>query len=153
MNTQTSRELIAAVVATADTLLHEGRRLLQPLGLTVAQYNVLTVLALAPDGAGLSQRELSDELVVDRSNVTGLLDRMAKAGWVRRADDDDDRRIYRVRLTPEGRRLWEKADPLYNAGVTRVTATITARQTQDTLAVLGRIAAAARWDNFNEEKP
>jgi DNA-binding MarR family transcriptional regulator len=146
MTAQPNRELIAAIVATADTLLNEGRRLLQPLGLTVAQYNVLTILALAADGTGLSQRELSDELVVDRSNVTGLLDRMEKAGWVRRADDAADRRIYRVRLTPEGRRLWEKADPLYAAAVARVTATLTARQTQDTLTALDRIAAgAAAW--------
>ena len=147
MDTETSRELVAEIVAVADTLLREGQRLFKPLGLTVAQYNVLTVIAGAPDGAGLSQRELSDELVVDRSNVTGLLDRMEKAGWVRRVDDPADRRIYRVRLTPEGRRLWEKADAPYNAAVARVAGALTARQARDTLATLATLkSAAASWD-------
>src|SRR6185436_6595391 len=142
MDTETRRQLIADLVAAADTLLREGQRLFKPLGLTVAQFNALTVLAAAPDGAGLSQRELSDELVVDRSNVTGLVDRMEKAGWVRRADDEADRRIYRVRLTAEGRRLWAKADPLYVAAVARVTGALTLREATVTLATLGKLQAS-----------
>lgn len=143
MDTQTHRELVAEIVAAADTLLREGQRLLKPLGLTVAQFNVLTILAGAADGADLSQRELSDELVVDRSNVTGLLDRMEKAGWVRRVEDPADRRIYRVRLTAEGCRLWEKADAPYNAAVVRVAGALTTRQAHDTLTALSKLKTAA----------
>jgi MarR family 2-MHQ and catechol resistance regulon transcriptional repressor len=72
-------DLIAAVMATADAFLRESQRLFRPYGLTGAQYNVLNVLEGAAQG--MSQRELSEVLVVDRSNVTGLLDRMEKAGW------------------------------------------------------------------------
>ena len=84
-------ELTTAVVAAADALLRESQRLFRPHGLTAAQFNVLNVLAGRP--AGLSQRELGDLLVVDRSNVTGLLDRMGEAGWVRRSDDAADMSI------------------------------------------------------------
>jgi DNA-binding MarR family transcriptional regulator len=146
MSTEINHELIAEVLATADAFLREGPRLLKPHGLTVAQYNVLNVLAESGSPTGLSQRELSDELVVDRSNVTGLLDRMEIAGWVRRMDDLDDRRIYRVRLTTDGRRLWEKVAPRYAAVVKQVTRGLTERQTRDTLATLGKLkAAAAEW--------
>lgn len=143
MTPTTSLELIADVLSTADTFLREGQRLFKPLGLTVAQYNVLNVLALSESAAGLSQRELGDELVVDRSNVTGLIDRMARAGWVRRADDPDDRRIYRVRLTAEGRRIWEKVSPRYEAVAGQVTRNLTDRQVRDTLAVLGQLRTGA----------
>ncbi len=146
MPSATNLELIAAVLATADAFLREGPRLFRPLGLTVAQYNVLNVLAESAAPAGLSQRELGDELVVDRSNVTGLLDRMTRAGWVRRDDDPGDRRIYRVRLTPEGRQLWEKTSPRYEAVVAQVTRGLTERQARDALAVLSRLkSGAARW--------
>ena len=105
VKTTTDREyaLIVAVLSTADAFLRESQRLFRPLGLTGAQFNVLNLLAGAADG--ISQRELGDRLLVDRSNVTGLLDRMEKAGWVRRTDHPEDRRVYLVRLTPAGRRV------------------------------------------------
>ena len=115
----TGPDLIAAVMATADAFMRESHRLFRPFGLTGAQYNVLNVLA--DRSTGMSQRELSEVLVVDRSNVTGLLDRMEKAGWVKREDDPEDRRIYRVSLTPAGRKLWAKVHPRYVAGAAALT--------------------------------
>src|SRR5579871_3512475 len=105
-------ELINRVLATSGVLLRESGRFFRPHGLTEAQFNVLNVLADAPDG--MSQRELSDVLVVDRSNVTMLLDRMEKAGWVQRSDHPTDRRVYQVFPTIEGRALWAKVHPRYS---------------------------------------
>jgi DNA-binding MarR family transcriptional regulator len=145
MRRQTAFELTTAVMATADAFLRESQRLFRPFGLTAAQYNVLNVLA--PEAEGMSQRELSDYLVVDRSNVTGLLDRMEKAGWVRRDDDPADRRVYRVTLTPAGRKLWLKVEPRYHAVVAQVTRGITAKQMTECVALLNRLAAgAAQWE-------
>ena len=92
MSSAAAATLVQDIVATADLLLRESQRLFRPQGLTAAQFNVLNLLAGCGDGAGLSQRELADLLVVDRSNVTGLIDRMETAGWVRRADDPSDRK-------------------------------------------------------------
>jgi len=94
----------------------------------------------------MSQRELGDFLVVDRSNVTGLLDRMEKAGWVRRADDPADRRVYRVTLTPPGRKLWAKVTPRYRAVLEQVTRGMSARQmTACTTALKQMEQAATQW--------
>ena len=140
-DTDAGYEVISAVLATADAFLRESQRLFRPHGLSGAQYNVLNVVALNPDG--LSQRELSEHLVVDRSNITGLVDRMEKAGWLRRRDDAQDRRVYRVVLTPAGRRLWEKVTPEYLSAVQQVTAGIPVAKLRDTLATLQRLEAAA----------
>ena len=95
-----------------------------------------------------SQRELGDLLVVDRSNVTGLLDRMEKAGWVQRADDAKDRRVYRVTLTPAGRKLWSKVEPRYHEVVAHVTRGVSTRQMSDCVALLHQLAAAATtWES------
>lgn len=136
--------LTAEVMATADTFLRESQRLFRPHGLSGAQYNVLQILAGSPDG--LSQRQLGDKLVVDRSNVTGLLDRMSKAGWVRRADHPEDRRVYNVSLTPEGRRLWEKLKPLYEKVVEQVTERLSGAQMKQAIATLSALQQGAkRW--------
>ncbi len=137
-------DLTNAVMATADAFLRESQRLFRPFGLTAAQYNVLNVLA--PQATGMSQRELSDYLVVDRSNVTGLLDRMERAGWVQRADDPADRRIYRVTLTTSGRNLWRKVEPRYRAVVAQVTRGVTAKRMTECIALLDQMAASsAEW--------
>jgi DNA-binding MarR family transcriptional regulator len=143
--------LVAAVMATADAFLRESQRLFRPHGLTGAQYNVLNVLAGSVEG--MSQRELSQVLVVDRSNVTGLLDRMEKAGWVKRADDPGDRRVYRVSLTPAGRKLWSRVHPLYLKSVARVTRGLTSAQIKAGVVLLKRLEAdAANWRQ-GEEAP
>jgi MarR family 2-MHQ and catechol resistance regulon transcriptional repressor len=141
MKTDLGHELTAAVMATADVFLRESQRLFRPHGLTAAQYNVLNILAATPDG--ISQRELGDRLVVDRSNVTGLLDRLEKIGWVRRTDDPADRRVYRVVLTPAGRALWGKIAPLYREVVAQITHGLSAKRLQDGLDLLKTLEAGA----------
>jgi DNA-binding MarR family transcriptional regulator len=137
-------QLTIAVMATADAFLRESQRLFRPHGLTAAQYNVLNVLA--PRREGISQRELSDLLVVDRSNVTGLVDRMEKAGWVRRADDPADRRVYRVTLTAAGRSLWARVEPRYRTALGEVTKGLPVRQLAACTRLLEELTArAAQW--------
>jgi DNA-binding MarR family transcriptional regulator len=137
--------LIVAVLSTADAFLRESQRLFRPLGLTGAQFNVLNLLAGASEG--ISQRELGDRLLVDRSNVTGLLDRMEKADWVRRTDHPVDRRVYLVRLTPAGRALWTKADEVYREVVAQVTAGLSAKQMSECTELLARLEQnAATWE-------
>jgi DNA-binding MarR family transcriptional regulator len=137
-------QLTAALLRAADALLRGSQKLFRPHGLTAAQFNVLNLIAGSE--SGMSQRELSDKLVVDRSNVTGLLDRMEKAGWVRREDDPDDRRIYRISLSITGRKLWEKVNPQYLAAVAEVTQGFSRNQIRNCIDLLVRMThASAGW--------
>ena len=141
MQTTFGYELAREVMATADTFLRESQRLFRPHGLTAAQYNVLNVLGESEEG--LSQRELGDILVVDRSNVTGLLDRLEKSGLVKRTDHPSDRRVYRVSLTPAGRKLWTQVQPLYLQVASQVTSGISEKEARDALTVLKSLQAGA----------
>jgi len=137
--------VVHAVLSTADAFFRESQRLLRPLGLSGAQFNGLNHLADAV--GGVSQRELGDRLLVDRSNVTGLLDRMEKAGWVRRADHPADRRIYLVTLVPAGRALWAQANAVYLDVVAQVTVGLSAKRMDECSAVLARLEKnAATWE-------
>ena len=148
MKTDYGFELTKSVMATADAFMRESARLFRPFGLTGAQYNVLNILSDVPEG--LSQRQLGDLLVVDRSNVTGLLDRLEKAGWVQRKDHPEDRRVYRVSLTPAGRALWDKVHPLYLQVANQLTAGLTAKKMDHCLEVLRHLEANATAWKFPE---
>lgn len=82
-------------------------------GLTVPQGQLLCVLMGRPYGMG----DLGVTLGLEKSSLTGLVDRAVRRGLVRREPDPDDRRAVRVVLTPEGRDL---AEDFYAATCRRV---------------------------------
>lgn len=77
-------------------------RRVRSIGLTRAQWLVLTRLYRRP---GASQTELADMLEIDRASAGRMIDRMEKGHWVERRADTTDRRINRLFLTPEARRV------------------------------------------------
>jgi len=149
MKSDPGYDLVIQVMSVANVMVKESHRLFRPHGISEAQFNVLNILG--PEPAGLSQRALSDVLVVDRSNITGLLDRMEQSGWVKRADHPSDRRVYVVTLTAAGRQLWQKVLPEYVAAVGRVTAAVPPADLKRALATLQKLETATRaWGETYE---
>lgn len=73
---------------------------------TLPQFDVLSELERAPDPLTMSQ--LSQELMVSNGNVTGVIDRLEKSGFVDRSRAEHDRRVQYIRLTPKGRTQFVK---------------------------------------------
>ena len=57
---------------------------------------------------GISIRELSKKTQLTKSTLTTMLDRLASAGFLKRGDDVDDRRIIRVSLSEKSKNLQKK---------------------------------------------
>ena len=81
-------------------------------------YDVLAALSEAP-GHRLRLSELADEVVLSRSGLTRLLDRVEGAGLIRRERSADDRRGAYAVLTPEGERALLATWPDYARGIAR----------------------------------
>jgi DNA-binding MarR family transcriptional regulator len=77
-------------------------------GITIAQSFILFAL-LASDG--LNPKTMAEQLEIDGSAITGLLDRLEKEGLVERKADPKDRRAFCVYLTKKGRRRAEDVLP------------------------------------------
>lgn len=77
-------------------------RIVRDLGTSRSQWWVLAFLS-RDDGS--PQTNLADELDVGKVALGGLIDRLAEAGMVERRPDPVDRRVKRVYLTREGRKL------------------------------------------------
>jgi len=63
------------------------------------------VLHLIEPGHPVAMGELADTLACDKSNVTGLVDRLESRGLIRRTPSSEDRRLKVLDLTPAGARL------------------------------------------------
>ncbi|MDR5815391.1 MULTISPECIES: MarR family transcriptional regulator [unclassified Caballeronia] len=69
--------------------------------ITSVQYAALEILQRTP---GVNQRQLGDELDVDRSTIAELVARMARNELIERSDDPVDKRSYVLSLTPAGKK-------------------------------------------------
>ncbi|MEV4233583.1 MULTISPECIES: MarR family transcriptional regulator [unclassified Nocardia] len=79
-------------------------------GLSTADYELLVPLSAAPGGC-LRAKELAAEVCWEKSRLSKHLARMAARGLVDRRPAEDDARGILVELTPEGRKVLEKAAP------------------------------------------
>ena len=88
------------IVRTSDQLQIRGARLLREHGLTPSQYNVLRILR--GEGKPLPILEIASRTIAVVPGITGLIDRLEKAGFVHRLRCEKDRRVIYVALTDQG---------------------------------------------------
>jgi DNA-binding MarR family transcriptional regulator len=99
-------EAHVALLRTADVVGREITEVLKPFGVSPTQYNVLRILRGAGP-SGLACGEIGERMITQDPDITRLLDRMEKAGWIERTRDSRDRRVVMTRLTRLGKKLTE----------------------------------------------
>ena len=116
-------EAILNIYYSASCIKKQADEFFRGFGLTDVQFNVMVLLIhqSGPEG-GLTQAQLSDMMLVNRANITSLIDRMEKANLVVRTASANDRRYNIVKLTAKGKKLFAKVDPLYVRRVRKVMA-------------------------------
>jgi DNA-binding MarR family transcriptional regulator len=107
-------------------------------GLTPPSFAVLVTLArLGGQEAGVSQRQLADELGLTPGTVSVRIDRLVEDGLVSRVPDPDARRNVLVALTPKAQDLFERVVPAHLANEARLLSALTDAE-QELLAGLLR---------------
>jgi DNA-binding MarR family transcriptional regulator len=100
----------AGMTKTLDAELIREHRL--PL----SSYEVLLYLADSPEGR-LRMSELADSVLLSRSGLTRLVDRLERDGLLRRRRCEEDQRGWFAEITDEGRELFERARVTHLDGV------------------------------------
>src|SRR5918999_2486100 len=90
--------------------------LLRAHGLSLSSYEVLLFLADAPGGQ-LRMSELADGVLLSRSGLTRLVDRLERDGLLRRERCPDDARGFLATITPKGKTLFQRARRTHLDGV------------------------------------
>lgn len=103
------------------------------LGLGRGEFDVLATLRRSGEPFTLSPRQLSATLMLTTGGMTGRLDKLERAGLLRRSPDPHDRRGLRVTLTEEGLTLVDRA---VGAGLAVQTEVLTAALAPERAALL-----------------
>ena len=83
-----------------ETRVRAGLR--EQFNTTLPRFDLMAQLERTPDG--LRMNELSSRMMVTRGNITGITNQLVTEGLVARVDEVGDGRVWRVKLTPKGRR-------------------------------------------------
>lgn len=87
-------------------------------------------------------------LLIHRSNITGIIDRMEKAGLVRRIADPEDRRIHYVEMTDMGKETLEDAHKVYHQRLDEIMFALSESDNRKIIALL-EVIRTQLWDgNF-----
>jgi DNA-binding MarR family transcriptional regulator len=99
--TPLEHEAFLSLVRTASRLEGELNRLFRQHDLTNATYNILRVLEhVGPQGSSCG--EIAHQLIAEVPDMTRLLDRLERLGYVSRHRSEVDRRMVKVTLSPKG---------------------------------------------------
>jgi DNA-binding MarR family transcriptional regulator len=135
-----SHEAILNIYYTTSLIKKQADEFFSGFGLTDVQFNVLMLLhhQSSPE-EGLSQVQLSDKMLVNRANITSLIDRMEKAGLVVRTAAAEDRRYNIVKMTGRGRKLFAGVEPLYAKQVKKIMACLKDVEQKRVIAMLEKV--------------
>ena len=95
---------------TFQLIYQEIQKTLKKEHLTLPQLDILVCLGRTE---GLTLGEIGERLMVTGGNITGVMDRLEKSGYVYRDRDKTDRRIVRAKLTTDGFLLHKEILPIF----------------------------------------
>ncbi len=104
---------------------------------TLPRFDLMAQLERSPEG--LKMNELSRRMMVTGGNVTGITDQLVAEGLVDRVDVAGDRRAYRVRLTPRGRKLFNDMASAHEGWITDAFAGLAERDVATLHKLLGKV--------------
>lgn len=135
-----AHEALLNIYYTASKTRKKAGEFFRSFGLTDVQYNVMSLLKhQGRDGRGLTQVELSRMMLVNRANITTLIDRMEKAGLVARHPVPDDRRYNVIELTKHGYEMYDQVSGIYKKKISEIMSAINREESAALISILGKI--------------
>lgn len=148
--------LLCHVMLLNSVLERQGNRVAEEHGLTLSQWMALG--CIGHGGAeGVRHSELGQRLMLSKAPITGVIDRLERAGYVKRGLDPKDRRAARVVITPEGCAMWETVRADLEPSSHQICGCFSEEEQHLALSLLSRLlASTASVDpivNFSQNCP
>lgn len=109
---------------------------------TLPRFDLMAQLDRHPEG--LRMGELSRRLMVTGGNVTGITDQLVKEGLVTREAPPDDRRAFIVRLTPAGRKAFQRMAEEHEGWVVSLFGGLSAQERRQLHGLLAKLKTGAQ---------
>lgn len=136
-----AQEATIALLRTASVVGRTFTRVLDPYGLSFAQYNALRIIKGAGTG-GIATLAIRERMIEEGTTITRLLDKLETAGLIRRERGSPDRRQVICYVTAEGKRLLDRIDPLVDAADEAAVAALSDAQLAQLIDLLDVVRAA-----------
>jgi DNA-binding MarR family transcriptional regulator len=154
----TRQEATIALLRTASIVNRALERVVEPAGLSLAQYNALRIIRGA--GAdGIATLSIRDRMIDEGTTITRLLDKLEEASLISRERALPDRRQVICIVTAQGKRLLDRLDPIVDAADAAVMSALDKSQLVPFIAMLDVIRTsnadrgAARTMDGRAEQP
>jgi DNA-binding MarR family transcriptional regulator len=135
-----AHEAILSIYYTASIMKKRADDFFGQFGLTDVQFNLLNLLYYeSGKEGGLSQAKISDMMLVNRANITSLVDRMEKADLVARTAHSNDRRFNIIKLTARGTGLFKKVEPHYMEQINQAMKKMSSKDLKSLMQMLEKI--------------
>ena len=109
-----NQEATVALLRTASVVTRAFTRVVEPSGLSWAQYNALRIIRGA-GRSGIPTLAIRERMIDEGTTITRLLDKLEQAGLITRERSEPDRRQVMCNVTEDGRRLLDRLDPKVDA--------------------------------------
>ena len=140
-----AHEALLNIYYTASIMKKRADDFFGQFGLTDVQFNMMNLLYYeSGKEGGLSQAQISDMMLVNRANITSLVDRMEKAELVSRTAHANDRRYNIIKLTSKGKNLYTKVEQHYLKQVKEAMAPLDAAEIKKLAGMLEKVRRTLR---------
>src|SRR3954471_10475150 len=129
------QEATIALLRTASVMSRAIGRVLEPSGLSTAQYNALRIIRGAGTG-GIPTLAIRERMIEAGTTITRLLDKLEDASLIRRERALPDRRQVICYATTEGKRLLDRLDPIVDAADEEAASALDAKQLKQFIEML-----------------
>jgi DNA-binding MarR family transcriptional regulator len=130
--------IMCHIMLLHSVLERSANRVVEAHGLTFPQWMALGCIGHCGE-QGIRHSELGNRLMVSKAPVTGVVDRLERGGYVRRAADDKDRRVSRVVITPEGDAAWKQVRQTLREHSIKACAVLSSEEQTMFLNILSRL--------------
>ena len=109
----------------------------------ITQTQIFTIMTLS-EKSPCQLNELREKLQISAPTVTGIIGRLERSGYVKRAHDQNDRRVVNVDLTPKGKTIAKKLKRTVKEKWEGILAKLTKADQENYVRILRKIQRGTR---------
>jgi MarR family 2-MHQ and catechol resistance regulon transcriptional repressor len=129
-----------------DTFSHLTAANIRSFGLTSAQFGVIECLGHL---GTMLIGDLTKKYLVSGGNMTVVVDNLEKDGLVERSVNNDDHRAFYVKLTPKGKRLFEKIFSKHAQFIVKLASVLSESEQAELGLLLKKLGTSLQAENKN----
>ena len=132
-------QIVQGLLKCGQFLQREMNQVCQRFGLKQQQFNVLNEIIW---NGPISQKELGETLLFEKSNVSKIVKILLEKKWIRVAVDTHDRRLTLLTETPEGFAVWKESMQAFNESSSELISVLSENEQVTAIRLLNKLQNA-----------